>query len=74
MKSFITLIIATTFLLTSCGQSIPMTDAELAEKYGYSQEEFQEVKEAAARMNMTVEDHLKMMDHGEHGHNEDTHE
>ena len=46
------------FVLVGCG-SAPMTDADMAAKYGYSVEEFQEQKEAAARMNMSVEDHLK---------------
>lgn len=37
----------------------------MAEKSGLSLEEYQEQKEAAARMNMNVEDHLDMenMDH-----------
>ncbi|HEY5714491.1 MAG TPA: hypothetical protein VIT68_04020 [Candidatus Gracilibacteria bacterium] len=57
------------FLLTGCGQK-PMTDADMAQKYGLSLEEYQEQKEAAARMNMNIEDHLNMgdmdaMDHGD---------
>ncbi|MCF7847113.1 MAG: hypothetical protein K9M51_03770 [Candidatus Gracilibacteria bacterium] len=45
-------------VLTGCG-SAPTTDAELAQKYGLTLEEFQEQKEAAARMNMSIETHLK---------------
>ncbi len=45
-------------LLVGCGAK-PMTEADMAKKYGMSMEEFQEQKEAAARMNMSVEDHLK---------------
>lgn len=46
-----------TLTLSGCGQQ-PMTDADMAAKHGFSIEEFQEQKEAAARMGMTIEDHL----------------
>lgn len=49
----------TALTLAGCGQA-PMTDADMAATYGFSVEEFQEQKEAAARMNMTIEDHLNM--------------
>ena len=49
--------------LAGCG-SAPMTDADMAAKYGMSMEEFQEQKEAAARMNMSIEDHLKHASQG----------
>jgi major membrane immunogen (membrane-anchored lipoprotein) len=52
-----------TVLLAGCG-SAPMTDADMAAKYGMTQEEFQEQKEAAARMNMSIEDHLKHASQG----------
>ena len=63
--------------LVGCGQK-PMTDADMAAKYGLSLEEYQEQKEAAARMNMSIEDHLNMghggdhenMDHGDMKHEE----
>lgn len=45
-------------LLAGCGES-PMTEVDMAAKYGMSIEEYQEQKEAAARMNMSIEDHLK---------------
>ena len=50
-----------TITLSGCGQK-PMTDADMAVKYGLSIEEYQEQKEVAARMNMSVEDHLSMED------------
>ena len=46
-------------LLLGCGEK-PMTEADMAKKLGLSLEEYQEQKEVAARMNMNVEDHLKM--------------
>ena len=53
--------------LVSCGTTeAPLTEAQQAEKYGLSVEEYKEQKDAAARMNMTIEDHLKM------GHGDDT--
>jgi len=45
-------------LLVGCGDK-PMSEADMADSYGLSIEEYQEQKEAAARMNMSVEDHLK---------------
>lgn len=59
--------------LIACSDA-PMTDADMAAQYGYSIEEYQEQKEAAARMNMTIEDHLNMggnsseMDHSTMNH------
>jgi len=50
-------------LLASCGGAEgPLTESQQAEKYGMSVAEFKEQKDAAARMNMTIEDHLKMSD------------
>ena len=46
--------------LASCGSQAPLTEAEQAEKYNMSVEEFREQKDAAARMNMTIEEHLNM--------------
>ena len=43
--------------LVGCSDK-PMTDADMAAEYGLSIDEFQEQKEAAARMNMSIEDHL----------------
>ncbi len=55
--------------LIGCG-SKPMTEGDMAKKYGLTAEEYQEQKEAAARMNMSVEDHLK---HGHHDETEENH-
>jgi hypothetical protein len=51
-------------VLVSCGDASdgPLTEAQQAEKYNMSVGEFKEQKNAAASMNMTIEDHLKMMD------------
>jgi hypothetical protein len=54
-----------TVVLASCGAGSsdgPLTEAQQAEKYNMSVGEFKEQKDAAARMNMTIEDHLKMSD------------
>jgi predicted small lipoprotein YifL len=47
------------FAIAGCGQA-PLTEAEQAEQYGMTIDEYQEVKDAAARMNMTVEEHMNM--------------
>ncbi len=64
----IAFVFAFAVLLVGCGSSL-ITDADMAAKYGMSTEEFQEQKEAAARMNMSIEDHLKAasMGHGSMG-------
>lgn len=59
----IALIALMTLTLVSCGTSeAPLTEAQQAEKYGLSLDEFKKQKEAAARMNMTIEQHLNMSD------------
>ncbi len=59
----------TTFLLSAfallltfsaCSQDEPLTEAEQAEAQGITLEEYRETKAAAARMNMSVEDHMNM--------------
>jgi len=40
-----------------------MTPEEEASHYNLSLEDYNEMKDAAARMNMTMEDHMKMMGH-----------
>jgi hypothetical protein len=51
-------------ILASCGGASngPLTEAQQAESYGMSVAEFKEQKNAAASMNMTIQDHLKMSD------------
>lgn len=58
----VTLLISSTVLLASCGSEAPLTEAQQAEKFNMSGDKFKETKEAAARMNMTVENHMKMTD------------
>jgi uncharacterized cupredoxin-like copper-binding protein len=59
-------LIGSTLFLAACGnKQAPMTEAEQAASYGLSMSEYQEQKEAAARMGMTVEEHLKMEEDGE---------
>lgn len=60
MKNFsFVLVLAVAFVLVGCGDK-PMTDADMAAQNNMSLEEYQEQKEAAARMNMDIEDHLNM--------------
>lgn len=49
--------------LSACGKQQALTDEQMAEKYNMTAEEFQEMKEAASRMNMSIDDHMKMMGH-----------
>lgn len=58
----ITLLISTSLFLASCSEDKPLTESEQAQKYNMTTQEFQETKEAAARMNMTIDDHMKMTD------------
>lgn len=69
-KLFVVLtVLLSTVLLASCGgeSEKAMTEAEQAAEYNLSVEEFKEMKDAAARMNMSIEDHMKHvnMGHGE---------
>lgn len=60
---FISLLLVATLGLTSCSDSdAPLTESEQAEHFNMSVWEYKETKDAAARMNMTVEDHMKMTD------------
>lgn len=56
----ITLGLVWTLLLTWCGAEKPMTEAQKAKSMWMSMEEYQENKEAAARMNMGVDEHMNM--------------
>jgi len=64
MKKIIllSLLFVATFGLASCGNSeAPLTEDEQAQKYNMTTEQYKEMKNAAAQMNMTIEDHMKMM-------------
>lgn len=60
-----TIIIGLTFGACSNSEA-PMTEKQMAEKYGLTMDEYKEMKDAAARMNMTFEEHMKMMADPEH--------
>lgn len=49
------------FTISSCGSSAVLTEEEQAEKYGLSPKQYREVKQAALSMNMSIEQHLKML-------------
>ena len=51
-----------TLLLTSCSWSKPLTEAEQAAEKWMTLQEYRETKDAAARMNMWVDTHMKMTD------------
>ncbi|MDP3975664.1 MAG: hypothetical protein Q8P95_01990 [bacterium] len=65
MKSILfSLFILSSFLLiTACGASDkPVSEKDKAAQYGMTQEEYQEAKSAAARMNMTMDKHQEMLE------------
>ncbi|MCB9798553.1 hypothetical protein H6758_02415 [Candidatus Nomurabacteria bacterium] len=43
-----------------CGKQEPLTEQQQAEQHGMTLEEYRDTKEAAARMNMNVEEHMNM--------------
>jgi major membrane immunogen (membrane-anchored lipoprotein) len=70
VKNITALIIASTLLFTGCGSQKPLSETEQAAKYGMTVERYREEKAAAARMNMSWEDHVKMIQ-GDSGMNHD---
>lgn len=65
MKKLLLLAIVPVFavlFLTGCGWQQPLTEAQQAESYWLTLEEFREEKQAAARMNMTIEEHMRMLE------------
>jgi len=60
-KTLIAIGLISTLVLTWCWEK-PMTEAEQAEKYWLTIEEYQVQKETAARMNMTMDQHMNMGD------------
>ena len=56
----ITLWLISTVLFTACWTTA-LTESQQAEKYWLTMEEYQEQKEAAGRMNMNIDDHLKAL-------------
>lgn len=53
------------FTLAGCNSQQPLTEEEQAASYGLTLEEYREEKQAAARMNMTIEEHMRMLEAGE---------
>ncbi|PIR04036.1 MAG: hypothetical protein COV59_02520 [Candidatus Magasanikbacteria bacterium CG11_big_fil_rev_8_21_14_0_20_39_34] len=49
------------FMGAGCSKDQPLTEEQQAKKYNVSLEEYRQMKDTAARMNMTVEDHMKML-------------
>lgn len=43
-----------------CSSEAPLTEEEQAAQYGVSLEEYRDIKDAAARMNMAVDEHINM--------------
>jgi hypothetical protein len=62
VKKFLSSITALSILfLAGCTAAAPMTEEEQAAEYGLTVEQFRTEKNAAARMNMNFEEHIKMM-------------
>lgn len=62
------LLLVVSLFLASCSNSdVPLTEAQQAKKYNMSTAEYKEMKDAAARMNMTIEEHITSSD-GDSGH------
>lgn len=61
MKKLFTVFVFTFAIVLAGCNGKPMSETDMAQEYGLTMEEFQEQKEAAARMNMSIEDHLKNM-------------
>lgn len=60
MKKFLAIIgVFSVLLLTACAGEKPLTEAQQATKYGLTLEQYREDKIAAARMNMTWDEHQK---------------
>lgn len=59
-KILIILALLWSLFLVACTSDHAMTEEEQAEMYGMSLEEFREYRAAAARMNMTIDEHMNM--------------
>lgn len=58
---FSSLLVLSVVLLSACGAQAPMTEEEQAAMYDMTVSEYREEKRAAARMNMSWEEHIKML-------------
>ena len=60
-KSILLVSLTLVLVLTGCtGGEKALTEEEQAAERGYTIEEYREVKDAAARMNMTIDEHESM--------------
>jgi hypothetical protein len=60
-KFYSSLLLLSLVFLSACATEAPMTEEQQAAKYGITVEEFQVQKRAAARMNMNIDEHMKML-------------
>lgn len=60
-KFFSTLLFLSITLLVGCNSQKAMTEEEQATQYNMTVEEYRQEKQAAARMNMSFEEHIKML-------------
>lgn len=65
MKKFLSLLLPISLVsivfLAGCTSEKPLTEAEQAAKYGMTVTEYREQKIAASRMNMSFEEHIRML-------------
>jgi len=62
MRSGITLsVLIPALFLAGCASNGPLTEEQQAAKYGLTIERYREEKSAAARMNMSFDEHIKMV-------------
>jgi len=64
MKKFLSSLFIFSILLVGCASNAPMTEEQQADKYGITVEKFRSEKRAAARMNMDLDEHMKMLEGG----------
>lgn len=60
-KFFSTLLFLSVTLLVGCGSETAMTEEQQAAQYNMTVEEYRQEKQAAARMNMSWDEHVKML-------------
>ncbi len=60
-KLLSTLTLLSIVFLAGCASNAPLTEEQQAEQYGMTVERYREEKQAAARMNMSWDEHVKML-------------
>lgn len=62
MRKFLsTLTLLSIVLLAGCASDKPLTEEEQAAQYNMTVEQYRQEKQAAARMNMSWDEHVKML-------------